>query len=268
MNFSVLMSLYYKEKAVFLAQCFDSLLQQTIKATEIVLVFDGEIGTELEKTVEKYTALLPLKIVRLPQNVGLGKALNAGIEQCSYEWIFRMDTDDFCHPERFAKQVAYIQQNPEVDIVGTQLAEFESDPDVLTGERKVPTSAVEIAKFSKTRSPFNHPTVAYRKSMLLALGGYQHHLYLEDYNLWLRILANGYHAANLPEILLYMRVGNGMVGRRKGWAYFKSEWQLAQLKRSLNYDNSIVIFSQFLLRGAVRLLPTTVLTAIYKKLHK
>ena len=268
MNFSVLMSLYYKEKPEFLAQCFDSLLHQTLPATEIILVFDGEVGFELEKIVEKYTALLPLKIVRLSQNVGLGKALNVGIEQCRYEWIFRMDTDDINHHQRFEKQVRFIEQNPEVAIVGTQLAEFQQDPTQITGERKVPTTESAIYQFSKMRSPFNHPTVAYRKSMLLAVGGYQHHLYLEDYNLWLRILAKGYHVANLPDILFYMRVGNGMVGRRRGWTYFKSEWLLAQLKFALKYDNPIMILIHFFMRGLPRLLPTTLLKLGYQRLHK
>lgn len=268
MNFSVLMSLYYKEKPEFLAQCFDSLLTQTLQATEVVLVFDGEIGSELEKTVEKYTALLPLKIVRLPQNVGLGKALNAGIEQCRYEWIFRMDTDDICHPERFAKQMTYIQQHPEIDIIGTQLAEFDTDPNMLIGERQVPTEAKEIVKLAKIRSPFNHPTVAYRKSMLLALNSYQHHLFLEDYNLWIRILANGYQAANLPDILFYMRVGNGMVGRRRGWIYFKSEWQLMQLKNQYKIHDPLTGLAIFLMRGLPRLLPVALLKGIYGLLRK
>lgn len=267
MKFSVLMSLYEKEEATFLAQCFDSLYAQTLPANEIVLVFDGELNAALEDCVSAYQAKLPLKIVRLPQNMGLGKALNAGIEHCQNEWIFRMDTDDICHPERFAKQMAFIEHH-DVDIVGTQLAEFETDPERLMGERKVPIDAQAIYQYAKMRSPFNHPTVAYRKSMLQKLDGYQHHLFLEDYNLWIRILANGYKTANLPDTLLYMRVGNGMVNRRKGWNYFKSEWQLAKLKWVLHFDQGVIIFCHFLIRSLPRLLPTNLLKIIYHYLHK
>lgn len=267
MKFSVLMSLYNKEQPQFLAQCLQSLVEQTLPASEIVLVLDGEIKQELQQVIAQYQTKLPLKLVPLAHNVGLGRALNAGIEQCQYEWILRMDTDDICHRQRFAKQIAYIQSH-QVDIVGTQLAEFEQDIQHLKGERIVPTTEKDIIDFAKRRSPFNHPTVAYRKSMLQALSGYQHHLFLEDYNLWLRIIAQGYKVANLAEILLYMRVGNGMVARRKGWQYVKSEWKLAKLKQQLKIDNSVMIFIHFMMRSAVRLLPVNLLKLVYQGLHK
>ncbi|TCP90096.1 glycosyl transferase family 2 [Cricetibacter osteomyelitidis] len=268
MKFSVLMSLYIKEQPQFLTECFESLLAQIVRADEIVLVFDGQITAELQAVVTQYQNQLPIRIIPLERNVGLGKALNEGIKHCRNEWIFRMDTDDICHPKRFAKQVAFIEQHPEVDIFSTWLVEFENDISQLKGERKVPVQADEIKRYAQLRSPFNHPSVAYRKSMLEKVGGYQHHLFLEDYNLWLRIIAQGYNVANMPEVLLYMRVGNGMVKRRKGWTYFKSEWQLAQLKYQLKLTNCAIIFSHFLLRGLPRLLPTGLLTVIYNRLHK
>lgn len=267
MKFSVLMSLYNKEQPQFLAQCLQSLVEQSLPASEIVLVLDGEINPNLRQVIAQYQPQLPLKLVELAQNVGLGRALNAGIAQCQHEWILRMDTDDICHRQRFAKQIAYIQSH-QVDIVGTQLAEFEKDYRQLSGERLVPTSEQEIIQFAKRRSPFNHPTVAYRKSMLQTLSGYQHHLFLEDYNLWLRIIAQGYKVANLPDVLLYMRVGNGMVGRRKGWQYIKSEWKLAKLKRQLKIEHTAMIVIHFMLRSIVRLLPTNVLKRLYQRLHK
>lgn len=268
MKFSVLMSLYVKEQPHFLMECFESLVAQTLPADEIVLVFDGEITPALEAVVKEYQQKLPVHIVRLAQNVGLGKALNVGIQHCRNEWIFRMDTDDICHPERFAKQAAFIAQHPDVDIFSTQLVEFENSITALKGERKVPAENKEILQYARLRSPFNHPCVAYRKSAVEKVGGYQHHLFLEDYNLWLRILSAGYKGANMPETLLYMRVGNGMVKRRKGWTYFKSEWQLAKLKYRLKFDNWAVIFFCFLIRALPRLLPTGLLVVIYNRLHK
>ena len=121
MKFSVLMSLYYKEKAEYLTQCFASLAVQTVPASEIVLVFDGQIPQQLQDCVTEWQQKLPLKIVPLPQNVGLGKALNAGLAECSNEWVFRMDTDDLCVQDRFAKQIAYIEAHPEVSMVGDKL---------------------------------------------------------------------------------------------------------------------------------------------------
>lgn len=267
MKFSVLMSLYDKEKPAFLAQCFDSLLSQTLAADEVVLVLDGSINASLQQVISQYQRQLPLKLVPLSENVGLGKALNEGIKHCQHEWILRMDTDDICHPQRFAQQMAFIQAH-QVDIVGTQLAEFEQDIEHITGKRYVPTTEKEITIFAKRRSPFNHPTVAYRKSMLQALGGYQHHLFLEDYNLWIRLIAQGYRVANLPDVLLYMRVGKGMIARRKGWTYMKSEWQLAKLKRQYHFDHCGNIFWTWFLRSVIRLLPRDLLSVVYGLLHR
>lgn len=124
MNFSVLLSLYHKEKPEYLEKCFESIWdKQILKPSEIVLVLDGPIGEELISYVQKWQAKINnvLKIVPLSQNVGLGKALNEGLKQCSYDWVFRMDTDDICTPDRFEKQVAFIRQNPDVVLFSGQV---------------------------------------------------------------------------------------------------------------------------------------------------
>ena len=124
MKFSVLMSLYIKENPQYLRECFESLVAQTHPADEIVLVFDGAVTPELEAVVSEFETKLPLNLVKLPKNLGLGKALNEGLKHCSHDWVFRMDTDDICVPERFAKQVAFIEQHPDTIIFGGQIAEF------------------------------------------------------------------------------------------------------------------------------------------------
>ncbi|MDU8925342.1 glycosyltransferase [Pasteurellaceae bacterium LIM206] len=269
MKFSVLMSLYSKEKPQFLTESLKSLQAQTYPADEIVLVLDGPVTPELQAVVDEFKTKLPLKIVPLPQNVGLGKALNEGIKQSSHEWLFRMDTDDICRPERFAKQVEYIEQHPDVVMFSTQIAEFDQDPQHIISLRKVPTDYADIVAFNKMRSPFNHMTVAYRKSILQRVGGYQHHLFLEDYNLWNRIIATGEKVGNLPDVLLYARTnGNAMVGRRRGLIYAKSEWKLFKLKRQLNIQGSAAGFATFLMRTAPRLMPVSLLKILYKLMRK
>ncbi|MFC0321973.1 glycosyltransferase [Gallibacterium melopsittaci] len=268
MNFSVLMSLYYKEKAEYLTQCFQSLLAQTVPATEIVLVFDGPIPQSLQDCVNEWQTRLPLKIVPLPENVGLGKALNAGLAECSYEWVFRMDTDDLCVEDRFAKQVAYIEAHPEVSMVGGQIEEFDTDNPEVKSIRRVPIEDSEIKKMAPVRCPFNHMALAYKKSAIQAVGGYQHHLFLEDYNLWLRFLSAGYITHNLPDILIKMRAGQGMYNRRRGAQYFKSEWKLAKLKIKLGMQNPVSALGVFMVRATTRILPGKLLGQVYKLLRK
>lgn len=264
--FSVLMSLYHKEKPEHFNTCMASIWdQQTLKTTEIVLVLDGPIGQGLTKSVEHWQQKLGniLKIVTLAENVGLGKALNEGLKHCTNEWVFRMDTDDICTSDRFEKQLAFIEQNPDVVLFSSQVMEFNQDITDADVIKSVPLTHDEIKKFAQKRCPFNHMTVVYKRDVILSLGGYQHHLFMEDYNLWLRVIGNNYKVANLPDVLLYARVGNGMHARRKGFQYIKSEKQLLDLKKQLKLQNPVYANMLFLIRSAFRLLPANMLGKIY-----
>jgi len=265
-NFSVLLSLYHKENLLFLDQCFESIWNnQTIQPSEIILVLDGSIGEELSQCVEKWKEVIgeSLKIIPLSQNVGLGKALNEGLKHCSNDWVFRMDTDDICTPDRFEKQVVFIQQNPDIVLFSGQVIEFDQDISNATILKAVPIEFEDIKKIAQKRCPFNHMAVAYRKSIIDELGGYQHHLYMEDYNLWLRVIGAGYKVGNHTDVLLYARVGNGMHARRKGYQYIKSEKQLRDLKKQLKLQSSIHANMLFLARSLFRLLPASMLGKIY-----
>ncbi|RKG33170.1 glycosyltransferase [Acinetobacter guerrae] len=266
MNFTVLLSLYDKEKPLFLDQSFESIWNnQSIRPPEIVLVLDGPIGNLLQQKLDDWKSIIgmQLKVIPLLQNVGLGKALNEGLKHCSNEWVFRMDTDDICTSDRFEKQITFIEENPEIVLFSGQVMEF--DQDILDSNilKAVPVSFKEIRKFAQTRCPFNHMTVAYRKSIIEKLGGYQHHLFMEDYNLWLRVIGAGYTVGNHPDVLLYARVGNGMHARRKGFEYIKSEKQLRDLKKQLKLQSPIHANIWFLARSLFRLLPASLLGKIY-----
>ncbi|MBF0752405.1 MULTISPECIES: glycosyltransferase [unclassified Pasteurella] len=263
MKFSVLMSLYIKENPRFLRECFESLAAQTHQADEIVLVFDGAVTEELETVVSEFEKQLPLKLVKLPQNQGLGNALNEGLKHCSHQWVFRMDTDDICVPERFAKQVTFIEQHPDTIIFGGQIAEFGETVNDIVAYRSVPTEAQDIVKFTQKRCPFNHMTVAYQKSAVINCGGYED--LQEDYYLWIKLVAQGQAVANLPDILVYARVGNGMVGRRRGLNQAKAEWRLFKLKYRLGIQDFASGFFIFVLRSGSRLLPTALLKAAYNQ---
>lgn len=267
MNFSVLLSLYIKERPEFLKECLESLKNQTLPATEIVMVYDGAITPELEAVVNEYTTKLPMKIIQLPKNVGMGNAFNEGLKNCSYEWVFRMDTDDICLPHRFEKQVNFIKQNPSVVLLGSHIAEFNNNINDIVSYRKIPIGNQAIRKYSLARTPFNHMTVAYKKQIAIDAGGYRSYL-LEDYSLWLRIIAKNYEVGNIDDVLVYARIGNNMVSRRRGKEYIKGEWQLFKLKRSLKLQPLLPNFFIFTLRASLRLLPTSLLKVVYKFLRK
>lgn len=268
MKFSVLMSIYDKEKPQYLDECILSLWDnQTIKPSEIILVKDGKLTSELENIILVWQEKLgsDLKIVALEQNVGLGKALNAGLQQCRHEWVFRMDTDDIATPDRFQKQMDFMQKNSDIVLFGGQVLEFDENQGQADTLKAVPLEDDKIKQFSQKRNPFNHMTVAYKKDIILKLGGYQHHLFMEDYNLWLRVIGAGYKVANLSDVLVYARVGNGMHARRRGWQYIQSEKQLFKLKVKLGIQRTIPALGILLMRCVVRLLPATIIQKIYRR---
>lgn len=267
-QFSVLISLYDKELPQYLEECLYSILKSNSLPSELILVLDGSINENLYFIINKFKPCLPIKTIPLPKNVGLGNALNEGLKHCSNQWVFRMDTDDYCLPDRFEKQVKYIRDNPDIVLLGSSTEEFDSHLEKSLGLRNPPTSHNEILHYAKKRNPFNHMTVAFRKDVIQQVGGYQHHLYMEDYNLWIRVIAAGHKVANLSDVLVNVRGGDSMIKRRKGLVYIKSELQLVKLKIEHKIDTPINAYLAFMLRSIPRLLPTSILSQVYKNLRK
>lgn len=264
--FSVLISLYNKEKPENLEQCLESIYQQTLHADEIVLVLDGPVDQSLKDVVNKWAALLPLIIIPLEKNVGLGNALNAGLQHCKHNIVARMDTDDICLRDRFEKQIAYMEANPEVALSGAAVIEF--DEHGKERLKRLPLSNNDIRHFAGMKNPFNHMCVVFRKDKVIAAGSYQHHLFMEDYNLWLRMMSQGYTVANLHEILMRVRAGSDMVDKRRGWVYIKSEIQLYRLKMKLKQTGFVQGTLYFLIRTMTRIMPVKVMRLIYEKDRK
>lgn len=222
MDFSVLLSVYVKEQPEYLRKSLESVFSQTVCPTQVVLVEDGPLTPALEAVIADFTAnYSTLELVPLAQNVGLGKALNAGLSHCRYELVARMDTDDIAVPERFERQLAAFAQDPQLAICGGHAREFVDTPEHVVSDKQVPLSHEDILSYARKRNPFNHPTVMFRKSAVEAVGGYQHAPLFEDYYLWARMLQHGAKARNLDENLLYFRTGEDQYARRGGWSYFK-----------------------------------------------
>lgn len=226
-KYSVLMSVYYKEKPEYFNLSLESILSlQTYPPDEFVLVCDGELTPELEAVIKKYEEHYPhiMKVCR-KENGGLGKALNFGLPKCSNQLVGRADSDDICAPERFEKQVGYMEAHPEVGIISSYIDEFDVDWTKPTHLKTLPLTHDELYQMAKFRNPLNHMAVMMRRDDVLRIGSYRHIPYIEDYELWVRAIINGIKLGNIGEVLVHARTGNGMVQRRGTKKYIKS-WHL------------------------------------------
>jgi len=253
MNFSVLMSVYRKENPSFLEECLLSLQAQTLQATEIVLVQDGPLTPELDAVIERYSKHLPIKSVKLETNKGLATALNVGLTHCSHELVARMDTDDVALPERFEKQIRFMLENSEIHVVSSWIEERGQKLEPGGFLKRVPARHEEIVKFSKRRNPINHPASVYRKSSVLAVGGYPL-IFPEDYALWSCMLVEGCRFANIQEVLLHMRTGDDFIVRR-GLGFLKGELGLLRFQRSIGFLGLPDLFIYLMIRAVVRSAP-------------
>lgn len=266
-KFSVLLSIYSKENAFFLEACLKSIFdEQTVKPNEIILIKDGSLTPELEMMILDLQKKNPfLKVYGYRKNKGLGYALNYGIRKCSNELVFRMDTDDISVPGRFEKQLKYLENNPEVTIVGSTINEFLHTPNDISQTRQVPLNPSDIESKKDKRNPFNHMTVLFKKSIIIKVGGYIDMPGYEDYYLWMRLLQK-HKGANIDEPLVHARIGNNMIERRQGISFLKKE---IKFQRRLLKD-SLIDYSKFirniLVRGFPRILPVFLLKFLYAKL--
>lgn len=222
-NYSVLMSVYQKERPDFLLQSMESIFSQTVPTDDFVLVCDGPLTAELDAVIDQFLISHgnTLHVLRLKTNQGLHHALNAGLHACRHELIARMDSDDIALPYRCELQLQKFEENPSLAIVGGAVDEFEGSISNTVAHKSMPESLEEISRYARRRNPFNHPTVMYRKSAVLAAGMYPDFPLHEDYALWVNLLRGGAKGCNLPDTLCHMRVSSGLYDRRGGWQYFK-----------------------------------------------
>lgn len=261
MKFSVLIPLYKNDRADQVKECLESIRCQTLKADEVLILVDGPISDDLKDVIENSR----YRVQYFEQNRGLPHVLNDGIKLAQNEIILRMDADDIAVPDRFEKQIAYLEYYQDVVVLGGQVQEFLNSMKNLKGIRAVPINKEEIKKFARWRNPFNHPTVAFKKSIIESIGGYNTEaISFEDYDLWLRVISKGYNVANLPGVLCYMRVNDAFIKRRAGFDYLLREFYL--LKKMLSYN--LIDLPYFILlcfvRLPLRLLPVSLLKVLYR----
>ena len=269
MNFSVLMSIYHKEKSEYFNRAMESIWdEQSVKPDEIVLVQDGKLTDDLYIVINKWKIRLNevLKIIPLEHNVGLGDALNEGIKHCSHELIARMDTDDISLPDRFEKQLK-VFENRDVDICSSWISEFDNDEKKIVSYRKIPEKHDEIVSYSKIRNPINHPAVMYKKSTVEKAGGYKKMIWFEDYYLWDRMILDGAKFYNIQEPLVNMRAGYSQLERRAGVKYAIEEFKFLKRLKEIGFLSTSQFIKNAVIRFIARILPKSLLKSVYKKIR-
>ena len=266
-KYSVLMSVYYKENPTWLKESIESILNQTVRTNDFVLIEDGILTEELEKIVEKYEKEYPeiFNIVRLKENVGLGPALAIGVKECKNELIARMDSDDFSAPERCEKELFMFEKDNSLDMVGSNIIEFTENIKNVQAYRKLPELDSEIKKYMRRRNPFGHPSVMFKKSKVLEAGNFKSYYLCEDYDMWIRMAKVNAKFYNIQEVLVYMRIGKDFYKRRGGIKYLKS---ILKFKRE-QYKNGFYSFKDYVITAGtstvICLMPNFIRDIFYKK---
>lgn len=266
-DYSVLMSVYHKEKASYFDTSIDSMLKQSIPPKDIVIVCDGALTDELEEVITKYKNEYEhlFQIVRRSKCGGLGNALNDGLKYCKYDYVARMDTDDIAKADRMEKQLDAIEKM-NVDIVSGTVEEFDGEISNVIAKRVLPKTNEEIVRFAKQRNPFNHPCVCFKKQAVFDAGSYKEFPLFEDYYLWVRMLQNGAKGGNIPETILYMRAGVDMYNRRGGFSYAKKAVRFRWHLRKMGFSSMADFIKSAGGQVVVSIMPNKLRQVFYKKI--
>lgn len=265
MEFSVLITVYEKEKPYNLRKSLLSSYRQTIRPTEIVLICDGELTQELYDEIEQIKSEIPiLKVYQLSSNVGSGPASCFGVKKCNTDLIARMDSDDYSEETRFEKQIKAFEENPNLIMVGTNILEKNTE---FTAFKTVPEKTEEIREYSKFRNPFNNPSSMMKKEYILKVGNYRKFRYLEDYDLTMRLIHDNpiKDFLNIQEPLVIMQTNNSSYLRRGGLLYVKTEFFLQVDFYRRGYISKVELCRNIFIRNIVRVMPNSMRKLIYKK---
>lgn len=238
MSLSVLLSLYGKSEVQDLHRCLESIWAQTFAPTEIIIVLDGPVSDDVDRYCQRIRDEHPVRLVRFPENRGLGPALRDGLEQCAGTYVARMDTDDISVEERFELQVAFLDAHPAISVVGGNMKEtLGTGGQAISRERRVPLTPDEIGRAARYRNPMNHPTIMFRRTDVMGVGSYQDFPLLEDYHLMARMIGAGKKLANLDRVLVETELDDEFFRRRGGIAYLRQELRLSAFFLKSGFHN-------------------------------
>lgn len=268
-SFSVLISVWERDESLFLTQALSSILDQTLKPAELVLVIDGYIPDKLRSVIswlegEVIEYGIELVLVENERNLGLGLALRKGAMASSRPYLIRMDSDDISRPNRIAELASLVEHNPDVGVFGAYIEEFNENPGDLMRIRQVPEGTEEIYVAMDRMNPVNHVTACIKREVLLKTGNYEHCLSHEDYFLWLKFRDCGVEFKNAPQVHVDVRT-TGLGLRRSGLGFIKREFSFVLAAYTKNYFTCLTAIRYFLPRLIFRLLPLQFVELIYSR---
>ena len=265
MKYSVLMSVYHKEKAEFFRLSLESMLKQTVMPEQVVVVCDGPLTEELDAVLEEFEGRYPeiMTVKRLEQNMGTGFAANTGLELCRNELVAKMDSDDVSYLDRCEKQLAEFEKDSELDILGGYVSEFENDISNEMAVKAVPSEHGDIIKYARRRNPFNNQTLMYKKSKAFECGGYTCNTRCEDYDFVTKMMMSGAKCRNLAECLVHYRLDAGAYDRRKNW---KNTVGFISV-RHRNWKRGFCSFADFVIPCAAQLVLFVLPIGFTKKIY-
>ncbi len=265
-DLSVVMPVYHGVDPAHLQRALDSIYDQTLPAAEVVVVEDGPLLPAQIAVLDSFADRRPpLRRVVLPENLGAAKANQAGVVAATSPWIAKMDADDISLPQRFATQVAALRQGS-YDLLGAAMYEFEGEEANVVGVRRLPTEHADIARYFRINNAINHPTVVYRRALALSAGGYDQPRFMQDYDLFARMLMAGAVMHNLSEPLVLFRADGSMFGRRRKAAMFRCEITLQRNLQRYGLTSRPRMLANLAVRFTFRLLPPRLMRRAYARL--
>ena len=263
MKFSCVYPLYYGSKISEVKASFKSILNQTLKANEILIVFDGPVSIEIYNFIKKFKKR-NIRIIKFKKNLGLGKILRKVIKLAKYEIIVRADADDINKKKRFQYLINYFEKNSSIHVVSSHVKEIHKNKKLI---KKLPLNHSDIIKIKNFKNPINHPAVAFKKKAVLKCGGYENLPFFEDYFLWLKMIDKNYKFHNLDKTLVISKIEDDFYTRRSGIKYLRHYLFFLNKIKSKKYINTVEYIINFLLRTLIYILPKMFITSFYKYLN-
>lgn len=268
-KYSVLLSVYYKETPENLDKSIYCMVNQTIPPNEFIIVKDGPLTNALETVLQKYDVAYPglFNFIKNEKNIGLGLSMAKGVLASKNELIARMDSDDWSSLDRCEKQLEMFKKYPEIGMVGSNVTEFINDIDNTVAYHNVPETNEEIIKFMRKRIALIHPTVIFKRSLVLKSGNYKSVLLYEDYDLFARmIFEHKVKCYNIQEPLYAVRVSEDFFNRRGGTKYARTVLKFKWSMYKRGYMSLIDYIISGIGQALVCIMPNGLRELFYKKL--